>query len=92
MLVATGPAHGDVLEAQSYLKALAQKGFVALDATGLGLMTSRTGRAIGASGQAEPTLFVAGPLARGTFGELMGLPQVSFYAEFIAEKVAEIGC
>ena len=87
VLVATGPAHGDVLEAQSYLKALAQKGFVALDATGLGLMTSRTGRAIGASGQAEPTLFVAGPLARGTFGELMGLPQVSFYAEFIAEKV-----
>jgi uncharacterized NAD(P)/FAD-binding protein YdhS len=88
IIVATGPAHGGVLDAQGYLRSLAQQGFVALDATGLGLQASRQGRAVGTSGVAEPTLFVAGPLARGTFGELMGLPHVAVYAEFIAEQAA----
>ena len=78
--------YGDILRLQPYLSELADGGFVALDALGLGLHTSRNGRAIGVSGRPEPTLFVAGPLARGTFGELMGLPQVSNYALFIAEE------
>jgi uncharacterized NAD(P)/FAD-binding protein YdhS len=41
---------------------------VALDAIGLGLRTSPNGRAIGVAGDVEATLFVAGPLARGEFG------------------------
>jgi uncharacterized NAD(P)/FAD-binding protein YdhS len=86
IVLATGPAHGDILRLQPYLSELADDGFVALDAMGLGLHTSRKGRAIGVSGRSEPTLFIAGPLARGTFGELMGLPQVSNYALFIAEE------
>ena len=86
IVVATGPAHGDILRLQPYLRELAEGGYVALDALGLGLHTSRNGRAIGVSGRPEPTLFIAGPLARGTFGELMGLPQVSNYALFIAEE------
>jgi uncharacterized NAD(P)/FAD-binding protein YdhS len=87
IIVATGPAHGDILRLQPYLSELADAGYVVPDAMGPGLTTSRNGRAIGASGGLEPTLFVAGPLARGTFGELMGLPQVSNYALFIAEEV-----
>lgn len=87
ILVATGPAHGDILRTQSYLAGLSGAGAVALDATGLGLRTSRDGRAIGASGTAERSLFVAGPLARGTFGELMGMPEVSDYALFIAREI-----
>ncbi len=83
--LATGPAHGDILRAQPWLA-----GHVALCETGLGLKTSREGRAIGPQGEAE-TLFVAGPLARGTFGELMGLPAVSLYARFVAEQIARCG-
>jgi uncharacterized NAD(P)/FAD-binding protein YdhS len=86
IVVATGPAHSDILRLQPYLRGLVDDGFVALDALGLGLHTSRKGRAIGVSGRSEPTLFIAGPLARGTFGELMGLPEVSNYALFIAEE------
>ncbi len=86
IVVATGPAHRDILRLQPYLSELAELGYVALDAMGLGLNTSNKGRAIGVSGRPEPTLFIAGPLARGTFGELMGLPQVSNYALFIAEE------
>jgi len=87
IIIATGPAHGDILRAQPYLRELAEAGLVALDQTGLGLRTSRQGRAIGLTGKPEPTLFVAGPLARGTFGELMGLPQVATYARFIADEL-----
>jgi uncharacterized NAD(P)/FAD-binding protein YdhS len=86
IVVATGPAHRDILRLQPYLRELADDGYVASDAMGLGLHTSRNGRAIGVSRRPEPTLFIAGPLARGTFGELMGLPQVSNYALFIAEE------
>jgi uncharacterized NAD(P)/FAD-binding protein YdhS len=86
IVVATGPAHCDILRLQPYLSELADAGYVALDAMGLGLHTSCKGRAIGVSGRPEPTLFIAGPLARGTFGELMGLPQISNYALFIAEE------
>lgn len=87
VIIATGPAHGDILRAQPYLEGLARQGAVALDSTGLGLRTSWEGRAIGSTGLSEGTLFIAGPLARGTFGELMGLPQVSNYACFIANQV-----
>ena len=87
ILVATGPAHGDILRSQSFLHELEAEGVLALDSTGLGLKTSPEARAVGAEGDADPTLFVAGPLARGAFGELMGLPQVSIYAQFVADQI-----
>ncbi|MBB4200814.1 hypothetical protein CCR94_10095 [Rhodoblastus sphagnicola] len=87
IVVATGPAHGDVIHSQPYLQKLAAQGLIAPDEVGLGLQTTTSGRAIGADGEVSATLFIAGPLARGTFGELMGLPQVTLYARFIAEEV-----
>ena len=62
---------------------------MAIDAIGLGLRTSPNGRAISAAGYVEATLFVAGPLARGEFGELMGLPEVSVYARFIVDQLIQ---
>ncbi|WP_342343855.1 FAD/NAD(P)-binding protein [Chthonobacter albigriseus] len=90
VVVATGPAHGSILEAQPHLASLAAAGLVVLDEIGLGLSCDRSGRALDRSGQPVPTFLIAGPLARGTFGELMGLPQVSTYAAFIAAELASM--
>ena len=88
IILSTGPAHDAILGSQPFLSELAAAGALAPDPAGLGLATTMRGRAIGTDGEPDPTLFVAGPLARGAFGELMGLPQVSLYARFIAAEIA----
>jgi len=89
-VVTTGPAHTGILSSQDWLADLASKGWLRLDSVGLGLACDEASRAIGTSGVAERSLIVAGPLARGTFGELMGLPQVNDHAIFIADEIAEM--
>lgn len=89
VIVTTGPAHGGILETQPWLAALAADGHLALDPTGLGLACNERSEAIGPSGTADPSLLISGPLARGTFGELMGLPQVTEHALFVANEIAE---
>ncbi len=88
IIMATGPAHDGVLQAQAFMFSLAQAGWIRRDELGLGLKADRLGHAIGPDARLAPSLFVAGPLARATFGELMGLPQVSDYALAVANQVA----
>lgn len=89
VVVTTGPAHGGILETQPWLAALAASGHLSLDPTGLGLACTERSEAIGPSGKVDPSLLISGPLARGTFGELMGLPQVTEHAFFVAGEIAE---
>ena len=89
VVVTTGPGHGGILASQPFLAELAQNGYLELDATGLGLSCTRNSEAIGPVAGVTPSLLIAGPLARGTFGELMGLPQVTDHAVFVAGRVAE---
>jgi len=92
VVIATGPAHGGIIGNQPFLRDLAAQGLVALDPTGLGLACDRQSRLLDEHGNATPRLLVAGPLARGTFGELMGLPQVSEHARQVADHlVATLG-
>lgn len=84
VVVTTGPGHGGILGSQPLLAALAEAGHLALCPTGLGLLCDWQSHAISTSGFADETLLIAGPLARGTFGELMGLPQVSDHAVLVA--------
>jgi uncharacterized NAD(P)/FAD-binding protein YdhS len=88
VVVTTGPAHGGILETQPWLSALAASGHLSQDPTGLGLACTERSEAIGPSGTANPSLLISGPLARGTFGELMGLPQVTEHAFFVATEIA----
>lgn len=87
-VVTTGPAHGGILDSQPWLANLRTHGHLQLDPTGLGIFCSDRSEAIGGEGAADPTLLISGPLARGTFGELMGLPQITEHAVFVAQELA----
>lgn len=84
----TGPAHASVVAGTRVLAALAAAGALAEDPTNLGILTDGRGRVLNAEGSVTPGLFVAGPLARGAYGELIGLPQVSDQPRAVAAEIA----
>jgi uncharacterized NAD(P)/FAD-binding protein YdhS len=88
VILATGPAHGGVIAATPALADLAAQGLLQADPVGLGLFTSPLGLAVPVEGAPDGSLLVAGPLARGTVGELMGVPEVISWAEHIAREAA----
>jgi uncharacterized NAD(P)/FAD-binding protein YdhS len=83
----TGPAHGKALKTNPALRSLADAGLIRVDRHGLGIATGLDSRAIGPDGDPLHGLFVAGPLARGTFGELMGQPEVARHAQAVASEI-----
>ncbi|GAK72510.1 hypothetical protein RRU01S_26_00370 [Agrobacterium rubi TR3 = NBRC 13261] len=89
IVVTTGPAHDHILQSQPFLAGLAEQGHIGACETGLGIACNLDARALNSEGKPVENLLVAGPLARGTFGELMGLPQVTEHAVFVARQVAD---
>ncbi|MGG6893786.1 MULTISPECIES: FAD/NAD(P)-binding protein [Rhizobium] len=88
VVVTTGPGHRGILQSQDWIEALAKTGFLAMDPMRLGLACDIQSRALNENGTVVPSLFISGPLARGTFGELMGLPEVVEHAVLVAEQTA----
>lgn len=88
VVIATGPAHGTVFRTNPLLAQIGAAGLARPDPLGLGIDVDLRGHAIGRDGHAAEALFVAGPLARGTFGELMGAPDLAHYARQIADTIA----
>lgn len=88
VILATGPAHGQVLAGNPALASLQAQGLLRPDPLGLGIETAADGRAVGGAGPV-PGLYVAGPLARGTVGELMGVPEVTAWAEHLVRELVE---
>ncbi len=86
----TGPGHRSVVAAHPLLHSLAEAGHLRADPCRLGIDVDERSRVLDASGAAWSDLFVAGPLARGTHGELMGLPQVTTQPREVAEAVARL--
>lgn len=89
VVITTGPAHGGIFASQPWLPEMAKDGLLELDPTGLGLLCDEDSRAVTKDTGVTPGLYVSGPLARGTFGELMGLPQVSDHATLVATNLAK---
>lgn len=88
VVLATGPAHGGVIAENPVLADLARQGVIAPDPLALGLRTTPEGQAITRDGRPEDDLLVAGPLARGAVGELMGAPEVIIWAENLARRLS----
>ena len=84
----TGPGHRSVTASHPLLRGLAERGDLQADPAALGIWVDSASRVLRADGSAWPNLFVAGPLARGTHGELMGLPQVNTQPREVAGTIA----
>lgn len=87
IVVATGPAHRSIVYELPHFRSLAEEGVITPDALGLGISCTTRGHAIDAAGKPVTNLLVAGPLSRATWGELMGLPQVTENAVLIAREL-----
>ncbi|HBT6279935.1 TPA: FAD-dependent oxidoreductase, partial [Klebsiella quasipneumoniae] len=86
LILTTGPAHRALTDSQPFLQDLARRGLIRADALGMGLEVDSRSRAV-ADPQVEALpVLVAGPAARGRFGELMGLPQVADHAAEVAAQ------
>jgi len=86
----TGPGHRSVVGTHPVLRGLAEAGGLQADPADLGILVDGQGRVVRQNGAAWKNLFVAGPLARGTFGELMGLPQVNLQPRAVAAELASL--
>jgi len=88
VVVTTGPAHGRIFETSPFLGSLRDAGLATADPFGLGIAVDRESRPLDRLGRPVAGVLVAGPLARGTFGELMGLPEVAEHAVAVAGAAA----
>lgn len=87
VIVTTGPAHNALLNSNALLRQLHGDGVIQPDALALGIQVNSLSQTLNVYGEANPSLYVAGPASRGRFGELMGLPQVAEHAESVARQL-----
>jgi uncharacterized NAD(P)/FAD-binding protein YdhS len=86
----TGPAHGAIVDSSPLLRALAAEGLIQADPYGLGLLVEEDCRAIGRGRSANQPIFTIGPLTRGTFGEVIGFPQITTQPRQVASYIAAL--
>lgn len=89
VIVTTGPDHGDILDSQPFLAHLREAGLLCMCETRLGIACDRNSIAVDRNGTPVEGLYIAGPLARGTFGELMGVPQVMEHTLLVADRLQD---
>jgi len=89
VVLATGPEHASAIAGNPALASLQAAGRLRPDACRLGIDVDGASQVLDTVGDPVRGLFVAGPLARGRFGELMGLPDVTRQAAAVAEAVTQ---
>lgn len=89
VILTTGPAQDRCIAENPVLAGLARLGLIASDPMGLGLWTKDGHQALDSAGTASAGVFVAGPLARGHLGELVGAPECAEHMAKLAHKIAD---
>lgn len=89
VIITTGPAHARSIETNPILSRLHELGHITPDPLGLGIATTETCHALDREGQPSRRVFVAGPLARGHIGELVGAPECGSHALSVARDIAD---
>lgn len=90
IVLATGPDMAHVLDHQPLLQTMYRQGLLTEDPLGLGIACAADSRALTRGGSSTETLFIAGPLARGTFGELTGVPEIVAQATTVVDTILKM--
>jgi uncharacterized NAD(P)/FAD-binding protein YdhS len=84
----TGP-QGDVLRtAEPLLRQLVAGGMVRPDALRLGIDVDDGSRVIGRDGQGQPDLYCVGPMTRGSFWEIVAVPDIRRQCADLARRLS----
>jgi len=75
------------IDASPLLAAMSAAGHVQAEEVGLGLLTDNDGRAVARDGGAQDSLWVVGPLRRGTLWESTAVPELRVQAAEVVRKV-----
>lgn len=91
IVITTGPGRPETEAAAGPLPALFNAGWIRPDEHGQGLDCDDFSRAINTKGVPSFHLLIAGPLARGHFGELMSVPEIALQVDALAARIAGAG-
>lgn len=79
----------DISKARNPLvRSLLDRGLARPDRLGLGFDVDSIGAVINARGQPAPDIFAIGPLTRGAFWEITGIPDIRAQCEHLAKRLA----
>jgi len=85
---ASGP-QGDLLRTQdTLLRRLLERGLIRPDPLRIGLDVTQQSEVIGKDGQPQPTLLAIGPMTRGTFWEIVAVPDIRRQTWAVARKLS----
>jgi len=85
---ASGP-QGDLLRTEEpLLRSLLGRGLIRPDPLRIGIDVTQQSEIIGADGEPFPTLFALGPMTRGTFWEIVAVPDIRRQTWAVARKLS----
>jgi len=70
------------------LRRMLERGLIRPDPLRLGIDVTQQSEVVGADGQPCPTLFALGPMTRGTFWEIVAVPDIRRQTWAVARKLS----